>query len=298
LIIGEREGMVNFFKRKSDGTLNAKVIMKTASGATLGMASNSCPAVADWNGDGLLDVLVSSEVPNANGGGLIKLFINKGTAQDYSFEDGVLVKTSDGQAIKDYERVRIQVVDLNYDGKLDLVMGEGWNSNAGFWFFENIGSTTAPSLKQPVKLKKKDGSDIAAYLDAGPCFADWNSDGGLDLIAAGKGLEKGIGLYFGDVVTGINHNKNSTVKSILKSYSVVNGQLSVTVNFSGAGNIVFTIVSLNGRVIHTENARNLSAGNHKITVNLRNIPRGVFLLQCIRDGMHIMHREESTIVLY
>lgn len=293
MIIGEREGMVNFFKRKSDGTLNAKVVMQTASGAKLGMSSNSCPAVADWNGDGLLDILVGAE--GLNDGGLIKLFVNKGTTTNYNFADGIVVKTSDGQAIKDYERIRIQVVDLNYDGKLDLVMGEGWNSNAGFWFFENIGTTTEPSLKQPVKLKKTDGSNIGVYLDAGPCFADWNDDGGLDLIAAGKGMERGIDLYFGDVITGIKQNTFSSNRSILQMYSVDQGRISVTVNLTETKSMVFNIITMNGRVLHTENVGNLSTGNHTLIVNPEDIPSGVFLIQCVA-GKH--YEEERKIVIW
>jgi len=293
LIIGEREGMVNFFKRKSDGTLNAKIVMKTAAGVGLGMASNSCPAVADWNGDGLLDILVGAE--GLNDGGLIKLFVNKGTATNYSFAEGVVVKTSDGQAIKDYQRIRIQVVDLNYDGKLDLVMGEGWNTNAGFWFFENIGTTKAPSLKKPVKLQKKDGSNIAVYLDAGPCFADWNSDGGLDLIAAGKGLEKGIDLYFGDVVTDIKHDAVYSGGLIIKNYSFVQGRLSVSLDFNGRNNMALSIVSLAGRTIYSEPVGNRSPGNHSITINPGNISAGVFFISCVDDGML---KEKRKIILY
>ncbi len=231
------------------------MVLKTASGAKLGMETNSSPAVADWNGDGLLDILVGAE--GLNDGGLIKLFVNKGTATDYSFEEGAVVKTSDGQAIKDYERIRIQVVDLNYDGKLDLVMGEGWNTSAGFLFFENTGTTTEASLKQPVKLKKTDGSNIAVYLDAGPCFADWNDDGGLDLIAAGKGDDRGIDLYFGDVMTEIIQEKQNKYSLPL------------------VGNCHVIITDVKGRQLATFSSKGMASIEKKAAA----LPAGIKLIQ-------------------
>jgi len=274
--------MVNFFKRKSDGTLNAKIVMKTASGAPLGMASNACPAVADWNGDGLFDILVGTENAADNGGGLIKLFINKGTAQKYSFEDGVLVKTSDGQVIKNYQRIRIQVVDLNYDGKLDLVMGQGWSTNASFWFFENSGTAKVPSLKQPVKLQKKDGSTITVYLDASPCFTDWNSDGGLDLIAAGKGLENGIDLYLGEKPPTPVLNSNS-VKPAVRKYTLQGGHYRTELYLNNQENILFQVLSVDGRMVESVNLGSLPAGANSIRHDMNKYPTGCYVIR-VRAG--------------
>ncbi len=197
-IIGEREGWVNFYKRSDDGTLDATVRLKTASGAFVKTHTNAAPAVADWNGDGLLDILISGEYASDNGGSLVKLYINKGTPQNYSFEDEQPLKTSDGQPIdQGLERTCIQVVDLDRNGTLDLVLGEGWHSKAGFIFFENVGTPTSPSLVRRDRLEQTDGSIVSVYLDAKPSFVDWNNDGIYDLLAAGK--EDSIDLYFGEV---------------------------------------------------------------------------------------------------
>lgn len=291
MIIGERSGEVNFFKRNSDGTLNATIKLKTARGNPVGMSSNAAPAVVDWNGDGTFDILIGSETVNSNGGGLVKVFINNGTPQKYRFAEGEFITTNDGQRIIDMERICIQALDLNNDKKPDLIVGEGWKSAARFLFYENIGTATEPSLKKPVALKKTDGIDIGVYLDGKPCFGDLNHDGALDCVAAGEGNRYGIDLYYGDVVTPItSHFENvSNHSNFIASYS--KGQCRIVFTLETKSDILVNLISADGQLIKRHNIADLNSGNHAINFNVSELSSGIYFLHSIINKMQTEKRQ-------
>jgi len=73
----------------------------------------SHPVPVDWDGDGVLDVLVGDEWAGAS--------FFKGRP-DRTFENGVPL-TGDGKPLVPGYRVRLEVADWNSDGKLDLLVG-------------------------------------------------------------------------------------------------------------------------------------------------------------------------------
>ena len=246
--------------------------------------------MVDWNGDGLLDILISTEYAKYDGGAVVKLFLNEETATEYSFADSVNMTTSDGQNVSLYERTNICVADLNYDGLQDLILGDGiadyngWNCN--IYFFENTGTATEPSLKTPVKLQKKDGTDIRIRYDLKPYVTDWNEDGGLDLLLGHLDAENGIDLYLGDVMVDISQKEKPAYTSMIDGYSIVRGQVSVTVTQSNNHNITITVISLNGRSVYRKSLANLSPGMQTVSVDLNSIPAGVYFLHCNSGSLY------------
>jgi len=100
-----------------------------AGGEPLKVKIHCCPVVADWDGDGLWDILSGAD------DGSVTYFRNAGTRESPVFEKGVtLVEAHDGNGYNllwwsDDEitpgiRSQVEVVDYNNDGKLDLLVGD------------------------------------------------------------------------------------------------------------------------------------------------------------------------------
>jgi len=289
---------VNFFKRKSDGTLNAKVQLKTASGKFIQTHSNSACEVIDWNNDGLLDILISSEYAKYDGGAVVKLFLNKGSATSYSFADSVNMKTSDGKDISLYERTNICVADLNYDGKKDLILGDGigdyngWQCNV--YFFENIGTNGSPSLKIPVKLKNTNNTDIKIQYDLKPYITDWNEDGGLDLLLGHMNAEVGIDIYLGEKPPTPILNSNS-VKPAVRKYTLQSGFYRTELYLNNQENILFQVLSVNGRMVESVNLGNLPAGANSIRHDMNKYPTGCYVIRVLAGEKSI---NENRLLLF
>ncbi|HEX5444531.1 MAG TPA: VCBS repeat-containing protein [Pirellulales bacterium] len=132
LLIGTFEGKLllrvneGSTKRPEFAAENQPVL---AGGEPLEVEQHCCPLVADWDGDGLWDLL------SGCGKGGVTWFRNAGTKESPLFEKGVkLVENhpSDGYNLlywNDSEvvpgiRSQIEVVDHNGDGKLDLLVGD------------------------------------------------------------------------------------------------------------------------------------------------------------------------------
>lgn len=100
-----------------------------AGGEPLKVKAHCCPVVADWDGDGLWDIISGSD------DGSVTWFRNAGTKESPVLEKGVtLVEKHDGsgynllrwteEEIVPGIRTQVEVVDYNGDGKLDLLVGD------------------------------------------------------------------------------------------------------------------------------------------------------------------------------
>ena len=177
---GDATGKVHCFERKHDGSLKASI--KLFCGGKEITDRYTSPCLVDWNNDGKLDLVLGSNNPVA------QLFINKGTKEAYRFDEFTELKTESGKKIGiRIGRQQIRVIDLDKDGKKDLITC-GWNQDRGgevFYFYKNAGTDSDPKFADPVTLKYEDGTPVATRAIA--CNArfaifDYNGDGVLDLV--------------------------------------------------------------------------------------------------------------------
>lgn len=137
----------------------------------LPLIPGAMPVVADWNNDGRKDLLVGAA------DGTISLFLNQGSeaapafgAPSYLLANAAPISVGTDAAPA--------VIDLDGDGRKDLVVGAG---DGQLWYFRNGGEDQAPQLV-PV------GVLLSLDQPVAPFFSDWDGDGRRELLL-GLGAE-------------------------------------------------------------------------------------------------------------
>ena len=138
--------------------------------SAIDVGSESVPAFADLNGDGLVDMLVGNKLdPLHNERARLYYFRNTGTARAPAF---ALADTLDADVAFHYAPA---LADLDRDGDADLVLGT-WNG--GVHVYRNTGQTDQPTFTRDTTLdiRFERGSNFT------PAVADLDGDGDLDLL--------------------------------------------------------------------------------------------------------------------
>jgi hypothetical protein len=158
--------------------------------ATTTMGSDHCRLdVDDWNGDGLVDLIVGEQ------SGHVFWWPNVGTKTQPDFRFGKFI-WADGAPLDAGQGATPKVVDWNGDGVKDLLVGTHWNRIV---FYRNVGTDRDRRLVyegpltidgQPLELPIAPlarGQAAIFKRDYYPVIdtVDWDGDGDLDLLAGG-----------------------------------------------------------------------------------------------------------------
>lgn len=265
IIVGDRNGYINFFKRTGSGVNDlASGVQLKASGSRIDVGANSAPVVVDWNNDGLLDLVVGTEAYNVAGS--IKLYLNSGTATNAVFTRSSYVKANNVN-INMY-RSCPAVYDMNDDGKKDLIVG----SNSGrLYFFANTGTDASPVFGRLAGLKSSD-----KYISVGSssrlCISDWNEDGHPDMLVSN--YEGWVYAFLG-LPLGITEDVHTDF-AITPAVNPAYGSFNINVQLTTNGKADLKVYDSAGRLVAAQSAVTLSEGKNLVTIDAGSIATGVY----------------------
>jgi hypothetical protein len=248
LITGERNGYYTVFLREESGTLtNAGRIQ--SHGADIMTDNNAWPTIVDWNLDGRKDLLAGQEGIGAPCN--VYVYLNQGTDSVPAFGDSTPVRHG-GSQFNDYRCVPL-LLDLDGDGKRDLVLGE-WYSSVRL--YSNIGTDTNPVFNTFVNLVDPDPVN---FINGNPPrinFTDWDGDGDLDMITCD---------YYGSVFlrrnitpAGVEETMNYEREAMNSGATLVRGILNQRASAFTLHRSLFTLAGQKVLDLHS-GANNVSA---------------------------------------
>jgi len=174
LLMGEEEGGLHFFKGGSPKRAPRFHWSRLAPDVSSEMYP--CPEIVDWDGDGLLDVVLGDR------DGAIRLFLNRGAPDRPSFSHCRRLTDLDGRVLDVGRLSHPHVTDWNSDGRQDLVLG---NDDGDVLVWRNVGAGACPQFDRMERLRDA-GGELICGVHPVIDVADWNADGKPDLLAGGE----------------------------------------------------------------------------------------------------------------
>ena len=197
LVVGNSSGEVAYFENTGTAT-SPNFAQRTGTANpfdNITMGSWSTLALADLDGDGDPDLSVG------NDDSAIHYYENTGTSANPSFTlRSAMANPMDGIDVGSYGTP--EFIDYDDDDDFDLVVGNG---SGVVYYFENTGTTTAPTFIQRTDSDNPfDGVNLGSFI--APVFVDLDADSNIDLIV---GNQDGVIHY----LTGTETNDNSAFSS-------------------------------------------------------------------------------------
>ena len=187
------------------------------------------PSLADWNNDGLTDLIVGEKT--AAGTGKIRVYLNSGTNADPVYGSFVFARGSEGDvSVPAIGCLGVfpRVFDWNQDGKQDLVLGLADGTiqvllNENTAAEPRFGTPTLVQVGPPEGQTTCDVGDRATFA-----IVDWNNDGRSDMVLGG--LDGKVHVLLNEATAGVPDFRSDTiVLDGANPLSVSSGRASVAV---------------------------------------------------------------------
>lgn len=105
--------------------------------ADLDVGSRATPHFVDWNNDGREDLVVGAM------DGRVRVYLNQAESGPPEFTSELVLRDGDVDLTVPSGRSSVEVIDLNRDGRKDLVLG---NTDGQLFFFPNLGTDNHPEF--------------------------------------------------------------------------------------------------------------------------------------------------------
>lgn len=181
LLVGQSDGTVKIFLNVGTDeapTFDAGALLKVGAdgAATLDVGYRATPAVADWNRDGLFDLVAGAY------DGAIHVFINSRDVNEpqppafaFSGVAGDLAEEGESSLLAPGGRSSPVVVDLDADGRDDLLVG---NTYGQLFFYPNVGLETVPAFSGYTAVTSEGTPiDLPGSARSRPSVCHWTGDG-------------------------------------------------------------------------------------------------------------------------
>jgi hypothetical protein len=178
LLAGHSDGTVKIFLNigtDSDPCFDGGTLLQVGppgSKVNIDVGERATSTVADWNSDGRKDLVIGAL------DGQIHLFINEGTDTEPNFIIQTFAKKDDSNLIVPSNRSSPVALDLDDDGKKDLLTG---NTDGKLLFYSNVGTDADPCFSG-YSYVEANGVEIYLGLRSRPFVCDWTGDNYLDVL--------------------------------------------------------------------------------------------------------------------
>jgi hypothetical protein len=192
LLVGTEGGKIALFTNtgKDSSPVLLDYTFLRADGEDIDVGTHAAPFMVDYNNDGKSDLLVG------NGEGYLLCYLNQGSSTRPRFTVPTPIEDINGTVLAVESHCIPWVVDWNDNNKKDILLGSG---NGRLVLYRNEGSDADPAFSSPMPIEVG-GVEVEIGSHATPLVADWDGDGGKDLLV--RDAEGHLYLFLNSVVSG------------------------------------------------------------------------------------------------